>query len=333
MLFGKSKQAYYKRDLEHLSEELAREAFALEFAMAVRQTDPGIGCANLWRIYLREFEGSCPLGRDRFVALLHENDMQLRHRQRGTRTTDSRHNLPLYPDLAKSFIPDAPNQLWVSDITYIPIHIDCERKFCYLTTIMDAYSRKVMAYEVGDSLQTDHSLVCLKRAIANLGENHSGLIHHSDRGVQYASLAYTSTLKSASISISMTQTGNPKDNAQAERINSTIKNELLRGITFHSIEQVKTAIAQALEFYNNRRPHMSLGYQTPAQAYTQSGRQDEKWFSFRRKAIEAEARQKDEQQKEKSNAKQADYTEKIITLSPQGASLRSTTSVQPLVGI
>lgn len=80
MLFGKSKQAYYKRDLEHLSEELAREAFALEFAMAVRQTDPGIGCANLWRIYLREFEGSRPLGRDRFVALLHENDMQLRHR-------------------------------------------------------------------------------------------------------------------------------------------------------------------------------------------------------------------------------------------------------------
>lgn len=198
---------------------------------------------------------------------------------------------------------------------------------------MDAYSRKVMAYEVGDSLQTDHSLVCLKRAIANLGENHSGLIHHSDRGVQYVSLAYTSTLKSAGISISMTQTGNPKDNAQAERINSTVKNELLRGITFHSIEQVKTSIAQALEFYNNRRPHMSLGYQTPAQAHTQSGRQGEKWFSFRRKAIEAEARQKDEQQKEKSNAKQADYTEKILTSSPQRASLRSTTSVQPLVGI
>ena len=331
-LFGKSKQAYYKYDYEKLSFELARDAFAIEFARSVRQTAPGIGCANLWRIYTREFDVADPLGRDRFLALMYENGMKLRQRPRGIRTTDSRHGLPLYPDLVRSFIPTAPNQLWVSDITYIPLlGADGARNFCYLTTIMDAYSRKVLAHEVGDSLHTRHSLTCLRRAIATLQGSHDGLIHHSDRGVQYASADYTAELKAAEIRVSMTQTGNPKDNAQAERINSTVKNELLRGMAFNDIDQVREAVARAFDFYNNRRPHMSIDYLTPQQAHMRSGKLKERWIRYRRKAIEDAA--PDGRRKENGNGRPPEYDGNQLTLPPHGDSLRSPTSVQPHVGI
>ena len=212
-LFGKSKQAYYQYDTEALAERLAKEAFAVEKAREVREADHGIGCAKIWRVYVREFEGEAPLGRDRFLSLLYENGFRQRRRAIGTRTTDSRHDLPLYPDLVKALIPQSPNKVWVSDITYIPLkQPDGSRTFCYLTTILDACSRKEIAHEVGDSLHTSHSLKCLRQAIkAEAPNGIGGLIHHSDRGVQYASLAYTALLKEHGISISMTQTGNPKD--------------------------------------------------------------------------------------------------------------------------
>lgn len=258
--------------------------------------------------------------------------MKLRHRPRGIRTTDSRHELPLYPDLVKSFIPTAPNQLWVSDITYIPLlQEDGTRAFCYLTTIMDAYSRKVLAHEVGDSLQTRYSLACLKRAIAGLQGNHDGLIHHSDRGVQYASAAYTTELKKAGIDVSMTQTGNPKDNAQAERINSTVKNELPRGMVFHNINQVKEAVGQAFDFYNNRRPHMSIDYMTPEQARMQSGKIKERWVRYRRRAMEKLAMS--EGKKENGNENLMEYDGNRLTLLPHEEALRSSISVQPHAGI
>lgn len=116
-------------------------------------------------------------------------------------------------------------------------------------------------------------------------ENLSGLIHHSDRGVQYASRSYTEILKKHEISVSMTQTGNPKDNAQAERINSTVKNELLKGLVFTSIDQVRKAVDKAFDFYNNRRPHMSIDYMTPAEAHKMGSAPKERWVSYRKMAI------------------------------------------------
>lgn len=122
-LFGKSKQAYYQFDNEGLAERLAKESFALEKAKEVREVDHGIGCANIWRVYKKEFDGDSPFGRDRFLSLLYENGFRMRKKSRGTRTTDSRHDLPLYPDLVKSLIATRPNQVWVSDITYIPLEL------------------------------------------------------------------------------------------------------------------------------------------------------------------------------------------------------------------
>lgn len=286
-LFGKSKQAYYQYDDERLGIELAREAFALEKAREIRRQDPGMGCANLWRVYRNEFEGENPLGRDRFVRLLEENGFGLRRRCGGKpRTTDSRHGLPTYPDLVWNFIPEAPDQLWVTDITYIPIYDeDGTHSFCYLTVIMDAYDRRIIEWELADSLHATHSIRCLCRALASEKVRPGETIHHSDRGVQYASYEYTDILKKHSLRISMTQTGNPKDNAQAERINSTLKNELLKDMIFISMDEARKAIAAAVDFYNNRRPHMSLGYLTPAQAHLRTGPLKKKWTSYREIAI------------------------------------------------
>ena len=111
------------------------------------------------------------------------------------------------------------------------------------------------------------------------------LIHHSDRGVQYASYAYTDRLKQAGVRISMTECGNPKDNAVAERVNNTIKNELFKGMKFHTIEQVRQALKVAVDFYNNERPHWSLDGMTPVQAGRMKGEIQKKWTSFREIAI------------------------------------------------
>ena len=145
----------------------------------------------------------------------------------------------------KVLIPLRPKQLWVSDTTNMAI--------------------------------------CLN---AHAGEYaFCYLIHHSDRGVQYASYAYTDLLKAGNIRISMTECGDPKDNAVAERVNNTIKNELLLGMTFFSIEDVRRAVKAAVDFYNNERPHMSLNWQTPAQAALCTGEIEKKWVSYREKAI------------------------------------------------
>ena len=168
--------------------------------------------------------------KNRFEYILDKHNLKVRKKKRKPRTTDSRHGLPTYPNQAKSYIPTQANRLWVSDITYIPIHVnESKHIFCYLSLILDAYSKEIVGWAVGETLETSHCIhafrMALKRVDVTSGK---GLIHHSDRGCQYASKEYTSLLREYGITISMTEDGNPKDNAQAERINNTIKNELLR---------------------------------------------------------------------------------------------------------
>lgn len=128
---------------------------------------------------------------------------------------------------------------------------------------------------------------CLLQAVETLvGEEPIDLIHHSDRGIQYVSAAYTSVLYEAGIRISMTEGGDPKDNAEAERLNNTIKNELLKDIKFHSINEVSRAMANAVEFYNNERPHMSLDNMTPCQAASCKGKINKRWISYREKHLQ-----------------------------------------------
>lgn len=229
-----------------------------------------------------------PVGRDRFCRIANENGQKVRLKKAKPRTTDSTHGLPVYPNLIKEYIPTAANQLWVSDITYIVIMEDDNHyHFCYLSLILDAYTEEIVGWSVGPTLDTEYPMEALRMALKRIEGKEVNLIHHSDRGCQYASREYVKTLREHGIQISMTESGDPKDNAQAERINNTMKNELLKDKVFHSIGEVTAAVALAVDFYNNRRPHMSIGMMTPAEAAESTGDRDMKWTSYRHLAIKS----------------------------------------------
>ena len=250
----------------------AQRAFALQYIKDIRETDPGIGGVKLWYMYQRDFHG-----------------LKVRLKMRRPRTTDSTHGLPTFPNIIKDFIPTAPNQLWVSDITYITIWPDeYTYIFCYLSLILDAYTEEIVGWSIGPTLETVYPIEALKMALKCIeGKDSINLIHHSDRGCQYASSEYVRLLQKHGIRISMTETGDPKDNAQAERINNTMKNELLKGMRFKNIEEVRTAVTRAVDFYNNKRPHMSIDMKTPAEAALCEGELTKLWVSYRENAIRA----------------------------------------------
>lgn len=288
-LLGVTKQAYYKPRGDKAAETALREELVVQFVLEVRSKDPGMGGRKLWEKYRREMGGEIPVGRDRFSDILHCKGLNLRMRVRAPRTTDSAHCLPTYPDLVRGYVPGAPDRLIVCDITYITIWSDeYTYAFCYLSLVMDAYTKEIVGWCVGETLEARYTIEALLMAlefIVSHGGVLQGLIHHSDRGCQYASREYTGILRDSGVLISMTEGGDPKDNAQAERINSTIKNELLKGMTFHSIDEVREAVAQAVDFYNNERPHMSLDMLTPVQARYSTVPIEKRWRSYREEAI------------------------------------------------
>jgi transposase InsO family protein len=261
----------------------------LQYIHGIRAKDPGIGGMKLWYMYRKAFGGNMPVGRDRFEDIVDKYGLKVRARVRKPKTTDSTHGLPVYPNIIRDFIPDAPNRLWVSDITYITIWLnEYTYLFCYLSMILDAYTEEIVGWSVGPTLATTYPIESLTKALKRIeGQENIHLIHHSDRGCQYASNEYVSILKRYGIRISMTESGDPKDNAQAERINSTMKNELLKGAVFHNIEEVKKAVAVAVDFYNQERPHMSIDMMTPVEAAGCSGEIARRWTSYRLIAIKS----------------------------------------------
>ena len=281
-LLGVSTQAYYKHEDTQMR-KLAEEAFVVEFIRRIRERDRGIGGGKLWRMYKKEFGEEHAVGYNRFYDIVEKYGLKVRKRRRRAKTTDSNHEFPTYPNLVKDIIPIRPNQVWVSDITYMVIYVEGksgEYRFCYLSLVTDYYTKEIVGWCVGETLNM---------ALAHLDKNLVyDIIHHSDRGVQYASFAYTDLLKSRGIRISMTECGDPKDNAVAERVNGIIKNELLKDVVFHSIEEVKAAVAVAIDFYNHERPHMSLDWKTPAEAALCSGELKKKWVSHRENFLKRE---------------------------------------------
>ena len=249
-----------------------------------------MGGCKIWKMYRRDFTGNNPLGRDLFEDIINKHNLKIRLKIRKPRTTDSTHGLPTYPNLVKDLIPTRPNQLWVSDITYITIWIDAYHyTFCYLSLILDAYTEEIVGWSIGPTLDTTYPIQALVMALKRIeGQKNINLIHHSDRGCQYASTRYIKLLKDNNIRISMTETGDPKDNAQAERINSTMKNELLKNMRFSCIEEVIAAVGRAVNFYNDERPHMSIDMMTPAMAALCEGEIKKHWISYREKAIRAQ---------------------------------------------
>lgn len=293
-MFGVSKQAYYKYDGSRVLKKTAREAFAVEYIRGIRERCPGIGGKKLWFMYRRDFPDADRVGRDKFEEIIDRNGLKVRNKRRKPRTTDSSHGLRTYPNLVRSFIPTAPGQLWVSDITYIPLKSgEADHVFAYLSLVTDAYTHEIIGWALGPDLSAAYPVKALEMAMRRLAgmneQDKKRLIHHSDRGTQYASAEYVRLLKGEGIRISMTENGNPKENAQAERINNTVKNELLKGMSLTGIGQAAAALAKGIEFYNNERPHMSNDMMTPAQASGCTGRLRKRWRSYRDEAINAAA--------------------------------------------
>ena len=202
------------------------------------------------------------MGRDAFFDVLRAYGLLVRIRKRKAKTTDSNHPYRKYPNLIKEFIPIAPNQLWVCDITYIVMGDG----FGYLSLITDAYSRKIVGFCLHKTLSAQGTIAALKQALKN-NPNTKGLIHHSDRGVQYCCHEYVEILQSKHIKISMTENGDPLENAIAERVNGILKTELLKE-RFHSFAEAQEAIAIAISTYNHLRPHNSIGNLTPFEAHS-----------------------------------------------------------------
>jgi transposase InsO family protein len=198
------------------------------------------------------------VGRDKLNDILREHDMLVRRKKASCKTTDSYHRFHKYKNLVKDMVVTAPNQVWVADITYIRTI----NGFCYLALITDMFSRKIVGYDISDSLELAGCLRALKRAL-RAARPADGLVHHSDRGIQYCSNQYVNELKKKGIKISMTEENHCYENAIAERVNGILKDEFYLDQTFFSKKSASNATDNAINIYNNKRLHISLGYKTP----------------------------------------------------------------------
>ena len=196
----------------------------------------------------------------RVLRMLREDNLLCVRRRGFVVTTDSRHNLAVYPNLARGMVLNSPNQLWVADITYIRLRTE----FIYLAVVLDAYSRRVIGWALGRTLEAGLAVAALRMALAGRGPV-PGLVHHSDRGVQYASAAYTSLLLEHAVQISMSRKGNPYDNARAESFMKTLKAEEVYRNEYRDFNEARASIGDFLErVYNRERLHSALGYLPPA---------------------------------------------------------------------
>lgn len=256
-------------------ERLRRESKIITAVKEIRAIDPAIGGLKLWFMLCDVFGKEWLPGRDAFMRILRENSLLCKPRKR-RHTTNSNHRYHKWKNLIKDFVPSGSNQLWVSDITYI----DTDEGSCYLHLITDAYSHKIIGWCVAPTLEAIFTLTALRMAISQAeGYDLTKTIHHSDRGVQYCCDIYIEELQKYGISISMTEDYKPTDNAIAERVNGTIKTEYVyvQDRRFKNYLEAKENIGKFIDFYNNRRPHMSIGMQTPSQAHTQTGEQKKCW--------------------------------------------------------
>jgi transposase InsO family protein len=197
----------------------------------------------------------------RVLALMHKENLLCRKKRRFVSTTDSRHGLPIYPNLARTLQLNGPNELWVADMTYVRL----ARGFAYLAVILDAFSRRALGWAISMHIDTKLSLAALTMAL-QARSLVPGLVHHSDRGVQYASSDYVALLKSKNIIISMSRTGNPYDNAKAESFMKTLKAEEISLNAYETFRDAKQNIDRFIDLiYNNKRLHSALGYQPPVE--------------------------------------------------------------------
>lgn len=275
MLLGYSRQSYYQ-GIKYIQQKAYESDIIIEEVLRYRKHQKRLGTRKLYEemqtfLQAHKFQ----IGRDAMFDLLAQRGLLVtKRKRRGCITTLSKHRFNKYPNIIRDFIPIAPNQLWVSDITYIHL----PNSFAYLSLITDAYSRKIVGFYLSKDLTAKGPLQALKMALKS-NPNIARLIHHSDRGVQYCCDAYVKLLQDKSIKISMTENGDPLENAIAERVNGILKQELLEEV-FPCFEVAQKAIAIACSTYNYLRPHNSINNLKPAEAHTQSGELKKRWKNY-----------------------------------------------------
>lgn len=261
--FGVTRQAYYQSK-KRVLQDLIEQEILLDRISNIRKDHKRLGGRKLF-YKLEDFmnEHNIKMGRDAFFDLLREHNLLIKQRKRYHVTTNSNHWMKKYPNLIKDVEPLGPNHIWVSDITYWKT----KGGHYYISFITDAYSRKIVGYHVADTMEAIESIAALKMAIKTLNPEATGLIHHSDRGSQYCSSGYVKTLKNKGIKISMTENGDPLENAIAERVNGIIKGEYLFDYEIKSLSKAKEILKSVVKLYNDDRPHSSIGNATPSELH------------------------------------------------------------------
>ncbi len=256
--FDLKRDAYYKYQ-KRFSRREAVVSQVMELVKQERKEQPRVGTRKLLEALHPAFQAAnLKVGRDGLFTILREQNMLIRRKKASCKTTNSYHHFHKYNNLVKEMNVTAPNQIWVADITYIRT----VKGFCYLALITDLYSRKIIGYDISDSLELAGCLRALKSALRHARPT-AGLVHHSDRGIQYCSNQYVDELKKRGIKISMTEENHCYENAVAERVNGILKDEFYLDQCFFSTNHACKATKNAIEVYNSKRLHLTLGYKTP----------------------------------------------------------------------
>ena len=260
--FGLKRDAYYKYKAR-ADKRLKLEQQIISIVKKRRKSLPREGVRKLTKSLDIDFnKANIKVGRDTLFNVLRKYQMLTLRKKTSARTTNSYHRFYKYNNIIKDVKVIRPNQVWVSDITYIRTI----KGFCYLALITEVHSRKIVGYDISDSLELKGCVRALNKAIYQ-AKDINGLIHHSDRGIQYCSNVYTQILKKKKIDISMTEENHCYENAMAERVNGILKDEFYLDQTFDNVAHAKRATKNAINLYNEIRLHLSLYYKTPNMVY------------------------------------------------------------------
>ncbi|MFH6946833.1 IS3 family transposase [Flavobacterium sp. FlaQc-50] len=263
-MFGIDRQVYYRkikaRQLKH-----NKASIVVSVVQEIRQSMPRIGSKKLYYLLKNQLK-PLKIGRDKFIAILRANHLLITAKRSYHITTNSHHRFRKHQNQILDLQIQRPEQVWVSDITYI----GKREKPCYLSLITDAYSKKIVGFNVADNMSTLSSVIALKNAIKQRQNREKSLIHHSDRGLQYCADEYQKVLKKNNIKCSMTQNSDPYENAVAERVNGILKQEFNIDKFNKELSVMKILVKNAVSIYNNKRPHYSNYMLTPNQMHEQS---------------------------------------------------------------
>ena len=278
-LFGKTRHAYYDH-LWRSQNGSMKEEIILQLVYEIRSSLPRLGTRKMLYLLSPKLDShGITAGRDYLFDLFDAHKLLIRQRRKKVFTTDSRHWMHKYSNLSKELDIVRPEQLWVSDMTYIRVM----NQWGYLSLITDAFSRKIMGYCFRSDMLALGPIDALQMALDNRSYSGQTLIHHSDRGSQYCSKDYVDLLSAEQISISMTERGDPYENALAERMNGILKGEFNLYSSSSNFEQTYGKITSSINAYNGLRPHGSCDYLTPSQAHQQGNVLKKRWKSYQSK--------------------------------------------------